>query len=287
LLATTCEDGVRLWDADSDRDIAFQPISECQSACFLADGDLLTSSSSGLERWRLTPISATERGRARLERSPWTGPTITGTRRITLDGDGQTLAILVGVHKAVLLRGDDWTKRLSDLSAQDASVIALSPSGQWAAIGTWRGKGTRIWDLHNGQQVGEVLPGGDACVAFSPDGRWVVNGTKDEYRFWEVGSWRPGLRILRSPQPIPGPLAFTTDGKILAVARSLSEVCLIETTTGRELATLAAPEAFSIRWLCFRPDGEQLAVACANRVLQLWDLRCLHERLAEMGLDWQ
>jgi eukaryotic-like serine/threonine-protein kinase len=286
LLATTCDDGVRLWDTNNGREIAAQPLRECQSALFLPDGDLFTSSSDGLQHWRLISGVAAENGRARLELLPWASPVMRGTRRMTLTGDGRTLAVLIGDHQAVLLEADRWTKRAPDISAARLSFIALSPNGRWAASGTWRGNGTRIWDLHSGQQVGKELPGGDACVAFSPDGRWLVNGTKDEYRFWEVGSWRSGLCIPRNSQTAPGPLAFTTDGKILAIASSPREVRLIETATGRELATLIAPDPHPIRWLCFRPDGEQLAVACVNRALQLWDLRPMRERLAEMGLDW-
>jgi WD40 repeat protein/tRNA A-37 threonylcarbamoyl transferase component Bud32 len=287
LLATTCEDGVRLWDADSGRQIAAQSLCDCQSVLFLPDGDLLTSSSAGLQRWRLTPIAAADKRRARLERLPWDGPVMRGTRRMTLDGEGRTLAVLVGFRRAVFLGGDRWTQQSLDLDAANVSSIALSPNGKWAAIGSWHGNGTRIWDLHSGQQIGKELPGGDARVAFSPDGRWLVNGTKDEYRFWEVGSWQPGLRIPRIPEALAGPLAFSTDGKLLAIAHSLREVHLIETATGRELATLTAPEPHPVAWLCFRPDGEQLAVACGNRILQLWDLRRIRERLAEMGLDWE
>ncbi len=91
----------------------------------------------------------------------------------------------------------------------------------------------------------------------------------------------------RAPQALPGPLALTIDGKILAIAHSLRDVRLIETETGRELATLSAPEPHPIHWLCFGPDGNQLAVVCENRLLQLWDLRRIRERLAEMGLDWE
>jgi WD40 repeat protein len=287
MLATTQDDGICLWDANSGREIASQPLRGCQFALFLPDGDLLTSSLAGLERWRLTPLAEEEKGRTRLERLPWNGPGMRNTRRMALNSDGRILAVLVGHHQAVLLGGDRWSKRLLDLLTPISSFVALSPDGRWAATGTWHGKGTRIWDLHRGEQVGKELPGGDAFVAFSPDGRWLVNGTKDEYRFWEVGSWRPGLRIPRTPQAVPGPLAFSTDGKILAIANSHRDVCLIETATGRELATLAAPEPHPIRWLCFRPDGEQLAVACEKGVLQLWDLRRLRERLAEMGLDWR
>jgi WD40 repeat protein len=105
---------------------------------------------------------------------------------------------LVGYEKAVLLGGDRWTKRSPDLTAPRVSSIALSPNGQWAATGSWHGNGTRIWDVHSGQQVGEELPGGDACIAFSPDGRWLVNSTQEESRLWEVGSWRSGSRIPRT-----------------------------------------------------------------------------------------
>jgi eukaryotic-like serine/threonine-protein kinase len=287
LLTTTSDDGVRLWDANSGREIVAQLLPDCLSAHFLADGDFLTSSSSGLDRWRLIPAAASDNGRARLERLPWAGPGLRGTRRMALDADGRTLAVLIEDRRTVLLGGDQWTKRLLDLSVPESSSSALSPDGRWVAAGTWHGKGTRIWDLRSGQQVGKELPGGDAFVAFSPDGRWLVNGTKDEYRFWEVGSWRPGLRIARTPQALAGPLAFTTDGKILAIAYSRRDVRLIETATGRELATLIAPVPHHIFWLCFRPDGEQLAVACVKGVLQLWDLRRLRERLAAMGLDWE
>jgi WD40 repeat protein len=287
LLATTSYDWVRIWDANSGREIAAQPLSNCQSAFFLPNGELLTSGSSGPERWRLTQPGAADTGRIRLERLPWTGPVLRDTRRMALARDGRTLAVLIGYQQAVLLGGDRWTERLLDLSAPQVSSIALSPNGQWAATGTWRGKGTRIWDLHSGKQIGQELPGGDAFVAFSPDSRWLVNGTENEYRFWEVGSWRPVLRIPRTPPTGAGPLAFSSDGKILAIAHSFREVRLIETATGRELATLAAPEPHPIRCLCFRPDGQQLAVACEKGVLQLWDLRRIRERLAEMGLAWE
>jgi WD40 repeat protein len=296
LLATTSFDCVRLWDADSSREIAAQPLRDCQCAFFLPDGDLLTSGSSGPERWRLRMEDRGSRIedqaihhprssiRAHLERLPWAGPVLRDTRRMTLAPDAQTLAVLIHLRQVVVLGGDQWTRPLLDLPAPRVDSIALN--GQWAATGTWRGAGTRIWDLRKGQQIGKELPGGDAFVAFSPDGRWLVNGTQSDYQFWEVSSWRPGLRISRTPPTGAGPLAFSTDGKILAIAQSFRDVRLIETASGRELATLAAPEPHPIRWLCFRPDGEQLAVACEKGVLQLWHLRRLRQRLTEIGLDW-
>jgi WD40 repeat protein len=287
LLATTSSDCVRLWDATSGREIAAQLLRDCRFALFLPDGDLLTSDEPSLKRWRLTAPLAADDGCSRLERLPWDVPVMDDGRRVARAGDGRTVAVVIGDRRAVVLRADRWAKPALDLFAPQIDTIALSPDGRWAATGTWRGAGTRIWDLHSGQQIGKELPGGDAHVAFSPDGRWLVNGTENEYQFWEVGSWRPGpLRIPRTPPTGPGPLAFSTDGKILAIVHPFCEVRLIETASGRQLATLAAPEPHPIRWLCFRPDGEQLAVACEKGVLQLWDLRRLRQRLTEIGLDW-
>ena len=61
---------------------------------------------------------------------------------------------------------------------------------------------------------------------------------------------------------------------------------LVDLDTFAELATLQAPETRSIRWLCFSRDRNLLAAACANQVIQLWDLRHLRQELAARGLDW-
>ena len=62
---------------------------------------------------------------------------------------------------------------------------------------------------------------------------------------------------------------------------------LINPSTGRELATLAAPQPQTINWLCFSPDGSRLAVACRNQTIQLWDLRRIRQQLAAMKVDWE
>jgi tetratricopeptide (TPR) repeat protein len=68
---------------------------------------------------------------------------------------------------------------------------------------------------------------------------------------------------------------------------TFSTIRLLETATWRPLATLAAPYPQPIGWLCFSPDGRQLAAACQTEILQLWDLRLIRAELAEMGLGWE
>src|SRR5262249_30969521 len=117
--------------------------------------------------------------------------------------------------------------------------------------------------------------------------QWLVTSEQDKFRFWQVGSWAPGLVIHRDrSEPTPGPLAFSRDSRMLAIARSAWTVQLIDPATGQEIATLSAPDPQHINSLCFSPDAGQLAVATNNNAIQLWDLRLIRRELEELNLDW-
>jgi WD40 repeat protein len=125
-----------------------------------------------------------------------------------------------------------------------------------------------------------------AKVLFSPDGKWLLTSTDQEYQFWEAGTWQPGRRIAREDAGLFGPLAFSPDGTILAVACSRYAIQLIEVATCRPLARLEPPALQHLAWLCFGPDGTQLVATSENHTIQLWDLRAIRARLATMNLDW-
>ena len=130
------------------------------------------------------------------------------------------------------------------------------------------------------------LPGDH--VAFSPDGHWLVVGGVGDYRFYRVESWQAGLVLPRDAgESTPGPLAFARDGGVLAIARTLTDVQLVDPTTGKALATLHAPEPRQVSWLCFSPDGDRLAVATSSDHVQVWDLRLIRRQLSAVGLDWE
>jgi WD40 repeat protein len=125
-------------------------------------------------------------------------------------------------------------------------------------------------------------------VLFSPDGEWLVAGEQGQYRFWRVGTWEAGLVIPRHHlENKQGTMAFTRDGKVLAVAWSRDLVRLVDASNGQELGTLTNPDPQRITKLCFSPDEDQLAVATENYAIHLWDLRGLRAQLARLGLDWE
>jgi hypothetical protein len=63
-------------------------------------------------------------------------------------------------------------------------------------------------------------------------------------------------------------------------------VRLVDARTGGELATLPTPDLPAVDRLCFSPDGSLLACVVDTVGVQLWDLRGLRARLADLGLDW-
>jgi hypothetical protein len=144
-----------------------------------------------------------------------------------------------------------------------------------------------VWETAGGKRVARIAARGWKKLLFSPDGRWLVTAAGEEkaVRFWQVGSWEPGLVIRKEGQQSVA-LAFNPGGDVLAVAEFLRGVRFIDPATGKDLALLEAPEDNSATCLCFSPDGGQLAAATDNHTVHLWDLRSIRAQLRELGLDW-
>jgi WD40 repeat protein len=126
-------------------------------------------------------------------------------------------------------------------------------------------------------------------ATFSPDGRWLVIGTRSEFVFLEVGSWEPKARLPREPRSLSSSVAFTRDGKLLALVQGRNRIELRDATTlpPRHLATLEIPGPAGVWGLGLSPDGTRLAATTDYNVIALWDLRRLRQELAALGLDWE
>ena len=137
------------------------------------------------------------------------------------------------------------------------------------------------------EEIVAQLPVNSVHAAFSPDGRWLVTGSSEEYQFWETSSWKPARRIPRSDSGGSyGMIGFSPDGRMVAVTDSQQSVRLLNPASGDELATLNSPQPIKLTWLCFSPDGRHLAAASLHNGIQLWDLRLVREELAALKLDW-
>ena len=135
--------------------------------------------------------------------------------------------------------------------------------------------------------VKELPLGVNNNAFFSPDGRTLVTGRGDEYRFWDVGSWLPARRLPWEIQSYPGWVAFSPDGKLLALELSPAVIHLVDAATGRTVAKLEDPRSDRAQWLGFTPDGSRLvAIATFSRAIHVWDLAAIRRHLAAMHLDW-
>jgi WD40 repeat protein len=166
----------------------------------------------------------------------------------------------------------------------------ISPDARWVATTTWQGGGVHIWDTQDrgeGAAPRDLAPQiTSATPAFSLDGRWLAVSDGYAYYLWEVGTWRQVYRIEREhADGWPGPVAFSPDNRLLAVAHTRYIAQLIDPLSGRTLGILEPPTSESLAGFSFSHDSRYLAIAEAANI-QLWDLATVHQCLQQMQIAW-
>lgn len=128
------------------------------------------------------------------------------------------------------------------------------------------------------RQIGDVW-----CIAFSPDGTSVAAGADERDRGSEVLVWdvHSGQQMLSLEQSVfIQAVAFSHRGGTLACGYD-DGVRLFDARTGALSATLevndrgkpATPEANGVKDISFSPDDGLLAVACADGMVTVWDVK--------------
>jgi WD40 repeat protein len=281
-LAAGYHEGVRLWDLATGSELAFLPTSEhCRFD--RGDGSLITTSEQGAQRW------------------PMTADTLAGTLTIgppqlltkpegkfpILSRDGRWVSTVLGPQERMVKNLARPIEEVRLRGHAGTEMFDVSPDGRWIATGTRHGSGIKVWDAGSGQAVHEIPAGHWGAAEFSPDGRWLATVCqRGRTQLWEVGAWQLKHQW-EYPLYVTGP-AFNRDGTVLAIKHTRNTlITLVDVETGKELATLPAPDTLLISEMSFSPDGSGLAAGCYTAgVVQLWDLRAIRARLKEMNLDW-
>jgi WD40 repeat protein len=305
LVATCDRDGVRLWEADTGRELAHLKAGYCDTVLFHPNGQSLISSGRwGLYHWAIRPDpdhgpDAVCVGPPQLVRE-----TAGGWPKGCWLPDHRTLALIDNANARVLLVDSSHPHPAwSHAPALDAgenhrmTTVAVSPDGRWLAVGGWFEAGVRGWDLHR-RRLERILRPKDAVSqtlffsGFSPDGRWLISCTQSDagkrsYHFWRVGTWDLDRQIDHERDGIAAhPPAFTNDGRLMALGIAPDQVLLAEAATGRELARLTTLQPVTPEPLAFSPDGTKLIARTNQKTALVWDLRQIRDQLAPMGLDW-
>ncbi|WP_454620442.1 WD40 domain-containing protein [Bradyrhizobium cenepequi] len=107
-------------------------------------------------------------------------------------------------------------------------------------------------------------------VAFSPDGRTIVSGSRDKtLKLWDASSGRE-LRTLSGHSSLVTSVAFSPDGRTIVSGSRDETLKLWDASSGRELRTLRGHSA-DVRSVAFSPDGRTIVSGSSDDILKLWD----------------
>lgn len=265
-IASSSTDGtVHIWDLQTLEKV-MEIRTECRELAYSSDSHLLaTATREGTvlrrtDTWEVQrvipglggPIAFTPDGRFifGVEGGRWVRWDLDGRERAVLvapiAGSAPQVVTSVGKDRiAVASYGDEGQiSVLSALTGEGAlklpgldsvESLAGSADGRWVAAGNWHGT-VAVWDAHTGAVVArrEALRRGAEALAFSPDGRYLLSGGRDQQ-----------VRILRF-DPVDH--------------RPLEEVGKLRGHSHHVVA------------LQFRPDGAHLISASSDATVRVWDM---------------
>jgi WD40 repeat protein len=275
-----------LWNLVTGSEEAVIPCHPFATPRFHPDGNsVITVSADEVLRW---PLERSNDGNQVRVGAPQTLVSSKGSefQRISISADGTLLAV-AGHYKSLVVDLKDPTNTVLFAKGLRQSIVSLSPDNRWAAAAAHLGNGVTVWDARSGALVRHLITNESARVVFNPDGRTLVTLTVREYAFWDTATWQARRRVpLDLSGDVPGAIAFSGNGRWLALAPDRRRIVLLDPGTGRELATLTSPSLDNFEQMAFSSDGRYLAAATLNRAIQLWDLLSLRKELTELGLDW-
>jgi RNA polymerase sigma factor (sigma-70 family) len=156
--------------------------------------------------------------------------------------------------------------------------LGASPDGK-LLVTTGSDGSVRLWEVSSGRAAGrlEGHRGGVRCAVFSPDARRLATAGARSVRAWDVASAR---EVWQTDVGAGGLLAFSADGKTLAVAEPGQGLRVLDAATGRVLHDPGPKNGIPRRAnAAFSADGKyavtaspQAGAAAPRAAFDLWDV---------------
>ena len=204
-------------------------------------------------------------------------------RSLVFSPDGKTLAAGV-MQQGIQLREAATGKLLRTLKTlkeddQWYSSVSFSPDGsRLISLAHRRPENAKVvvdlivWDVKSGKQLHRIRnrTGSFRCVAFSPEGRFIVSGDSQGAQVWNTETGRKIRDLTGPPMPV-GSIAFSPDGKTILGARGPGEgrdygkngeFRIWDAETGRLIRALSQDKP-GVNSLAWSPDGKRIATVAA------------------------
>jgi eukaryotic-like serine/threonine-protein kinase len=199
-----------------------------------------------------------------------------------ISGDGRRIALVLDekcVKIVEALTGNEI--RTVCVSGNHVLCIAISLDGLLVAAAD---SGDRedgrsvlprayLWEAATGRELLNDLGTTNSFhgLAFSADGRQLFGmNRRCELTSWDTETGEMAGVMKLEAASFCGPMAFSRDGRMLALASS-TNIGIWNPATGQHLLTLKEHQWFT-RGLVFHPNGQQLAAGFDNSI-RMWDLK--------------
>jgi WD40 repeat protein len=211
-------------------------------------------------------------------------------RGLSFSPDGKRLATS-GADQKVHVWDLGTGKELMALAGHAAPVdrVLYSPDGNRLATIDRSGV-ARIWDATTGQtlftlpafDINTIQNANDVGIAFSRDGTRLATAGGVFIKIWDAHTGQTALILPPVENLLAYTVAFSPDGKRLAVGFRGGSANVWDAASGQKLFDLAGHTG-AVRSLAYSPDGTRIATASTDGTARLWDAATGAEQFALTG----
>ena len=165
------------------------------------------------------------------------------------------------------------------------SNVSFLPDGE-TLVYLANGKPITLWDIASNQVLGTIgaVQQGEG-ISLSPDGEMVLFSGRlgNVIKLYDLASGKELRKLDWQSYSVAG-LAYSPDGRMVAVGLQSGEIKLLDAANGRELSNLTG-HLYGVPRLAFSPDGAALASGSFDLSDKLWDVASGKELQSMPGAD--